>query len=71
MTQLVNRGAGSHRHQSQALQILHELAHMVYQNGKPLIPGDHDPNDPYTDKSEDNTKEVLKHCKAEVDAIKN
>jgi YD repeat-containing protein len=58
------------RHQSQVLQILHELAHMVFKNGSPLIPGDVDPNNS-SDKSEENTEEVLKHCKAEVDAIKN
>ena len=59
------------RHQSQVLQILHELAHMIYQNGNTLIPGDVDLSNPSIDKSDDNTKEVLNHCKVEVDAVKN
>ena len=56
-------------HQSQALQILHELAHLVYSGGGPLIPDDGGEGN--EDKSEDKTKEILKHCKAEVDKIRN
>jgi RHS repeat-associated protein len=54
--------------QSQSLQILHELGHMVYKNGKPLLADDGGSG--LEGVSEDNTKEILKHCKAEIDKIK-
>jgi hypothetical protein len=55
--------------QSQALQILHELGHLVYSGGKPLILDDSGPTKRVD--SDDNTKEILKHCKSEIDKIKN
>lgn len=56
-------------HQSQDLQILHELAYLVFIGGAPLIPDDGGEGN--QNKSEDNTKEVLKHCKGELDKVKN
>jgi hypothetical protein len=55
--------------QSQVFQILHELAHLVYSGGAPLIPDDSGPTKKVD--SEVNTKEVLKHCKGEIDKIEN
>lgn len=55
--------------QSQVLQILHELAHLVYSGGAPLIPDDFGPTKKVD--SEANTREVLKHCKDEINKIKN
>jgi len=58
---------GSRR--SQALQILHEVAHKVKgPNGGWLIPDD-GPAAP-SGQSERNTAEILKHCKGEIDKIK-
>ncbi len=57
------------RNQSQVLQILHELAHLVYKNGAPLIPDD--AGKTKTKESDENTEEILKHCKTEIDKIKN
>jgi YD repeat-containing protein len=57
------------RNQSQVLQILHELAHLVYSGGSPLIPDDAGKTKKVD--SDANTSEVLKHCKSEIDKIKN
>jgi hypothetical protein len=57
------------RNQSQVLQILHELAHLVYSGGAPLIPDDAGKTKKVD--SDVNTREVLKHCKSEIDKIKN
>jgi len=57
------------RNQSQVLQILHELAHLVFSGGAPLIPDDSGPTkkvDP-----DANTEKVLSHCKGEINKIKN
>ncbi|MER3453520.1 MAG: hypothetical protein C4344_07875 [Acidimicrobiia bacterium] len=53
---------------SQALQILHEVAHMVQNpaGGGWLIPDDGE----NARQSEQNTAEILKHCKGEIDKIK-
>lgn len=55
--------------QSQTLQILHELAHLVYSGGAPLIPDDSGPTKNVD--SDMNTREILKHCKSKIDKIKN
>jgi YD repeat-containing protein len=66
-TRFGNYGPG--QNQSKVLQLLHELAHLVYDKGAPLIPDDSGPTK--TKESDENTEEVLKHCKAEIDKIKN
>ena len=62
-------GYASGSSQSQVLQILHELAHLVYSGDNPLIPDDAGPTKKVD--SEDNTKEILKHCRGEIDKVKN
>jgi YD repeat-containing protein len=58
--------------QSQVLQILHELAHMVLnEEGRPLIPDDGS-KDPITGKvasSEQNTRKILESCEKEIKAL--
>jgi hypothetical protein len=55
--------------QSQVLEILHELAHLVYGGGAPLIPDDSGPTKKVD--SEQNTREILKHCKGEINKVKS
>ena len=49
------------RNQVKALQILHELAHLVFQNGTPLIPDDSGPTK--SKEADENTDEILNTAK--------
>ena len=66
-TRIGGYGPGSNR--SQVLQLLHEVAHLVYKNGATLIPDDAGRTKKVD--SDVNTREILKHCKGEIDKIKN
>lgn len=52
--------------QSRVIQLLHELGHIVVQNGSRLLPVDGG-NIPLSEK---NTEEVKKACKDQIDALK-